>query len=112
MSSPLGKCLMQEFSFTTPPVPSASSYIHFIAWADAGQAPAGEGPAGVLGTPCWCFGLMLQHVTSAASLVEACTSTITSRCATFLNLSCCCDGHAINHVGDPSRRTCADCMQT
>lgn len=30
-----------EASFTMPPLPSASDKIHFIAWADAGQANAG-----------------------------------------------------------------------
>lgn len=30
----------QEYSFTTPPVPSASATVNFLAWADAGQATA------------------------------------------------------------------------
>ena len=39
--STLGASFSAESSFTTPPVPSTSDYIHFIAWADAGQAVAG-----------------------------------------------------------------------
>ena len=30
----------QEYSFTTPPVPSAAATVNFLAWADAGQAVA------------------------------------------------------------------------
>lgn len=33
-----------EASFTTPPLPDASAKIHFVAWADAGQANAGLYP--------------------------------------------------------------------
>ncbi len=33
-----------EASFVTPPLPSAADKIHFIAWADAGQANAGQQP--------------------------------------------------------------------
>lgn len=29
-----------EYSFTTPPVPSAAATVNFLAWADAGQAVA------------------------------------------------------------------------